>query len=69
MRHCNAICKKYVAKLPETGGRYANGQKRCNVCDEYIFWDGNFCPCCGSRLRLRARNGVYREKYLTVDRI
>ena len=69
MRNCNTRCKEFIAKLPAEGGRYANGQKRCNVCDEYIIWDGNFCPCCGGRLRLRTRNSTYRDKYLVVNRI
>jgi hypothetical protein len=25
-------------------------------CDLFIKWDGLFCPCCGSRLRIGPRN-------------
>ena len=37
-------------------GRYATGNKRCQICDLFMEWDGVFCPCCGSRLRTRPRN-------------
>ncbi len=69
MRHCNAKCDKFAAKLPVDGGRYASGQKRCNVCEQYMIWEGKFCPCCGSKLRVSARNGIYKEKFLVGNRI
>ncbi len=69
MRCCNGRCKVFTAKLPSEGGRYANGQKRCNTCEEYMLWDGLFCPCCGSQLRQSTRNSDLREKFLTVNRI
>ena len=69
MFHCNKRCKEFVAKRPIEGGRYENGRKRCNVCDEYIIWDGMFCPCCGCKLRQQTRNSKFRDKFLTVKRI
>ena len=43
-------------------GRYANGQKRCQICDIFIQWDGLWCPYCGYRLRTKPRNLKYKEK-------
>jgi hypothetical protein len=45
---CKGICVRYKASA-----RYANGHKRCKVCDLFIKWDGLFCPCCGYKLRTR----------------
>jgi hypothetical protein len=35
----------------KTSGRYATGQKRCQICELFIKWDESWCPCCGYRLR------------------
>ena len=48
---CKGICIHHKAS-----GRYANGHKRCQICDLFIKWDGVFCPCCGYRLRIGPRN-------------
>ncbi|MFL6461412.1 MAG: hypothetical protein ACJ71J_10810 [Nitrososphaeraceae archaeon] len=48
---CKGICIHHKAS-----GRYANGHKRCQICDLFIKWHGVFCPCCGSRLRIGPRN-------------
>jgi hypothetical protein len=48
---CKGICIDYKAS-----GRYVTGHKRCQTCDLFIEWDGVFCPCCGSRLRIGPRN-------------
>ena len=44
--------------------RYASGQKRCNVCEIFLNWDGFFCPCCGMRLRTRPKISKYRQTYI-----
>jgi hypothetical protein len=60
---CNGICVRHKATKPNGAGRYASGQKRCQVCEIFINWDANnFCPCCGYRLRGRPRNLKYKEK-------
>ena len=69
MNNCNSICQKFVAKKPLDGGRYANGQKRCNFCSKFILWGGIFCPCCGCKLRNRTRTKNLREKFLAIKRI
>jgi hypothetical protein len=51
---------------PSTGMRYLIGQKRCQVCQIFINWQGFFCPCCGYRLRTKPRNKKYK---LTLSNI
>lgn len=58
---CKGICTRHRAQKP-VGGRYASGQKRCQICQIFIKWDGLWCPCCGYRLRTRPRNLKYKEK-------
>ena len=53
---CKGICKRYKAQKPVGSGRYANGQKRCQICELFIIWDRPWCPCCGYKLRTRPRN-------------
>jgi len=64
---CKGVCIRYKAQKP-TGvgpyaiGRYAIGQKRCQVCEIFIEWEGVWCPCCGYRLRTKPRNLKYKER-------
>ena len=59
---CKGICIRYRATKPAKGGRYSNGQRRCQMCEEFLNWEGLWCPCCGYRLRSHPRNKVYKEK-------
>jgi hypothetical protein len=52
---CKGICIRHKASGPISYGRYAIGQKRCQICEIFIKWDGIYCPCCGYRLRIRPR--------------
>ena len=54
---CKGICIDHKAL-----GRYAIGSKRCQICDLFMQWDGVFCPCCGSRLRVGPRNTKNKAK-------
>jgi hypothetical protein len=54
---CKGICIRHRAS-----NHYASGQKRCQVCDLFIKWDGLFCPCCGYKLRTRPRNFNLKTK-------
>ena len=65
---CNGICNRYKMVKPNGTGRYSAGQKRCNLCDIFMQWEGLFCPCCGYRLRSKPRNGKYKEKYYEAIR-
>jgi len=59
MRSCKGNCNKYEAP-PVAFNRYSIGQKRCSVCDIFLIWEGSYCPCCGTMLRLNARSRRFR---------
>jgi hypothetical protein len=59
---CKGRCLIYKAQKPIGAGRYAIGQKRCQVCEIFLKWDGLWCPCCGYRLRTKPRNLKYKAK-------
>lgn len=52
---CKNICERHRAIKPLHGGRYKAGQKKCQVCDIFIWWEGIWCPCCGYKLRVKTR--------------
>lgn len=62
---CKGICTRFKAIGKGVNeGRYIKGQKRCQRCDIYISWDVSvFCPCCGTRLRYKPRNGKLKLKF------
>jgi hypothetical protein len=51
MMDCKGICIRYKADRLRSGIRYKAGQKRCQVCQIYLNWEGIRCPCCGNQLR------------------
>lgn len=59
---CKGICIRYKAQKPVGTGRYASGQRRCQICEIFIKWEGLWCPCCGYRLRTKPRNLKYKAK-------
>jgi len=59
---CKGICIRHKAQKPVGSGRYALGQRRCQICEIFINWVGLWCPCCGYRLRTRPRNLKYKDK-------
>jgi len=59
---CKGICPRYQASKPIKGGRYANGQRRCQICEIFVKWEGLWCPCCSYRLRTKPRNIKYKAK-------
>lgn len=59
---CKGTCCRYRATKPAREGRYASGQKRCQICEEWIKWEGLWCPCCGYRVRSKPRNIKYKAK-------
>lgn len=62
---CKGICTRHKAQKPVGAGRYASGQKRCQICEIFIKWEGLWCPCCGYRLRTKPRNLKYKAKLRT----
>ena len=59
---CKGICVRYKAQKPVGTGRYASGQRRCQICEIFIKWEGLWCPCCGYILRTKPRNLKYKAK-------
>ena len=59
---CKGICTRYKAQKPVGTGRYASGQRRCQICEIFIKWEGLWCPCCGYRLSTKPRNLKYKAK-------
>ena len=64
---CSGICKQYQAKSVN-GNRYAVGQKRCQMCLKWIYYEGSRCPCCKYRLRTHSRSARAKNK-LGLNRI
>jgi len=59
---CKGVCQHHKPNWASQTLRYANGQKRCNVCEIFVNWDGRFCPCCGMCLRTRPKISRYRQR-------
>jgi len=60
---CKNLCERYKAQKPSDGSaRYGGGQRRCQICEIFITWEGLWCPCCGYRLRTKPRNIKYKAK-------
>jgi hypothetical protein len=67
---CKGICVRHKAPRPASSGyRYSAGQKRCQVCEIFLKWDGLWCPSCGYRLRMRPRNLNHRAKVRAREKI
>ena len=66
---CKGICMRHKAQKPVGSGPYASGQKRCQICEIFIKWDGLWCPCCGYRLRTKPRNLKYKAKLRSREEI
>ncbi len=60
---CKGICVRYAAQNIVGGARYASGQRRCQICEIFIKWEGFRCPCCGCKLRLMPRSARLKEKF------
>ena len=60
---CKGVCHNYKAEKKSVGfSRYANGQKRCQMCSIFIQWEGLWCPCCGYKLRMTPRSSKFKRK-------
>ena len=66
---CKGICIRHKAQKPVGSGRYSMGQKRCQICEIFIKWDGLWCQCCGYRLRTKPRNLKYKAKLRARNKI
>jgi hypothetical protein len=59
---CKGICIRHKAVKPTGIGRYSSGQKRCQIREIFLNWNGLWCPCCGYRLRTRPRNVRFKTQ-------
>lgn len=70
MMTCKGICYRYKAHRPmpiSLGvSRYAVGQKRCQICEMWMEWEGDRCPCCSIRLRTHPRRRDNKIKFRQV---
>ena len=64
---CKGICHRHRAQ-ERSGDRYANGQKRCQVCQIYMKCDELRCPCCKSKLRTKSRNSAFKKGFAVVKK-
>ncbi len=63
MGYCSGRCKEFKAIKPRKTGRYVAGQKRCNFCEIFIYFEGFVCPCCKKQLRCMPRSKKDKEVY------
>jgi hypothetical protein len=49
--------------------RYSIGQKRCQICELFIEFDGVLCPCYNSKLRTRPRGYCFSARLLLDETI
>ena len=67
---CKGICIRHRAQRPANYfGRYATGQKRCQLCSIFMKWDGLWCPCCGCRVRTKPRNSKFKQKLKIIRKV
>ena len=70
MNSCRGICHRYaIPKTIRYESHYLMGRKRCVSCEVYMDYEGTYCPCCGSKFRLRPRYGKYRKKQLLLQKV
>lgn len=59
MNRCNDKCRN--EKSRGTRNLYANGYKRCTVCDKAVKTRDIFCFCCGAKYRTGSQAGIHRQ--------
>ena len=57
---------QFKAQKQYATSRYGTGQKRCQMCEVFIIWNGIRCPCCGYRLRCHPRNSKNKRKIVEL---
>ena len=64
---CKGICNRHKSFSLPSKFRYLNGQKRCQMCQIFIKWQGFWCPCCGFKLRGKPRNSKDKNRFKTMS--
>ena len=52
---CIGKCQEFQVKRLGLSKRYELGQKLCQMCNQWIYYDGVWCPCCHKRLRTKPK--------------
>ena len=63
---CKGRCKKFRAKRPRSGARYASGQALCRVCAMFITPEGirdHRCLCCHFKVRTSPRGKKFKAAF------
>ena len=66
---CKGICIRHKAPKPTRIGRYAAGQKQCQICEVFLNWSGLWCPCCSFRLRKNPRKTEDKLKLKQPEKV
>ena len=64
---CKGICIRHKSFSLPSKFRYLNGQKRCQMCQFFIKWQGFWCPYCGFRLRAKPRNSKDKNRFKKMN--
>jgi len=64
---CTGRCGAYRAQNQAPRYAWFSGARYCKVCQIYVMWDGNFCPCCRRALARRPHQGKARK--IMADRV
>lgn len=62
MNTCKMQCVRLQSFKLINGTRYSENQKRCRICDIQLICDGVFCPCCGCRTSIAARQRTKKAR-------
>ena len=67
---CIGICPRFKAIRTATVGglRYSMGQKRCQICEIFLYVEGLYCPSCKYRLRTKPRLCKARLKLSDIQK-
>lgn len=52
---CRERCERYRYRRRPGGDWYLGDTGRCTSCDIFVRWEGEWCPCCGTKLRKKPR--------------
>ena len=58
---CHGLCERHKAQRRKAANSLVStfyghpDHKRCTTCIAYIKWSGDYCPCCGCKLRSKPR--------------
>lgn len=52
---CIGLCERLKSNPTKNSLRYSAGQKRCSLCAHFFHTPEIRCPCCKTKLRLKAR--------------